>query len=102
MDAKNPYQVQTGSSGGLDVVVGSDGRACESSPSGERGGAAAVGATTRRWIGIHFECCGVYTRLYRKADANRYEGKCPHCHAPVRVRVSPDGVSTSFIRARVV
>lgn len=55
----------------------------------------------RPWIGVHFECCGVYVRVYRERGADRYESRCPRCATPITVRVSPDGVTTSFIRARV-
>ena len=58
--------------------------------------------TTRPWIGIHFECCGAYTRISRRPEATEYEGRCPKCGLPIRVGVGPDGVKTRLLRARVV
>ncbi|MBX3396327.1 MAG: hypothetical protein KF841_13270 [Phycisphaerae bacterium] len=81
----------------LDILLTADGTIDASSvrsskPSSEEG---------RPWIGVHFECCGVYSRVYRERSADRYDGRCPKCGISLTVRVSPDGVSTSFVRARV-
>ncbi|MCH7591240.1 MAG: hypothetical protein IH989_00470 [Planctomycetes bacterium] len=54
----------------------------------------------RPWLGIHFECCGAYSRIYRNADGTAYEGRCPHCTAQVRLRVGPGGTDTRFFTAR--
>lgn len=53
----------------------------------------------RPWIGIQFECCGVYTRIYRNRQGDAYEGYCPKCSRPVRVRVGPGGTSHRMFRA---
>ncbi len=64
---------------------------------------SAPGAANRvrPWIGVLFECCGVYARVYREPSVARYDGRCPRCGVPVTVRVSPEGVESSFIRAQV-
>jgi hypothetical protein len=64
----------------------------------ESGAATASGA--RRWIGVQFECCGVYTRIYRNREATAYEGSCPKCLRKVRVKVGRGGTSQRMFRAR--
>ena len=56
----------------------------------------------RRWIGVRFECCDVYTRIYRQQNADAYEGQCPTCGCPVRVRVGAEGLNTRFLTARPI
>jgi len=53
----------------------------------------------RPYVGIHFECCRVYARVYRQPGQSEYVGRCPKCLARVRLRVGRDGVSTRFFRA---
>lgn len=54
----------------------------------------------RPFIGIFFECCGVYARVYRAPDAGEYRGTCPKCLATVRAQVGPGGVSQRIFRAK--
>lgn len=54
---------------------------------------------SRRYIGILFECCGVYQRVYRREGQRVYEGRCPRCLRSVRVRVGPDGTEQRLFRA---
>ncbi|HOA72725.1 MAG TPA: hypothetical protein PL151_14020 [Phycisphaerae bacterium] len=61
------------------------------SPTGSR--------TGRAWIGIHFECCGLYTRIYRNREATAYEGYCPRCQRPVRVGIGAGGTHHRLFRA---
>jgi hypothetical protein len=50
----------------------------------------------KRWLGILFNCCHVYGRIY-KDDANRrYRGRCPSCGTPIDVPVGPKGTSQRF------
>lgn len=53
----------------------------------------------RPWLGIHFECCGVYARVYRNREATMYHGRCPQCLRRVRILVGPDGTGARFFRA---
>lgn len=53
----------------------------------------------RAWIGVRFECCGVYQRIYRSADGLLYAGRCPKCAKAVRVRVGPGGTQDRFFLA---
>ena len=51
------------------------------------------------FLGIRFQCCRAYGRLYRNEQATAYEGCCPRCGAPVRVRIGPEGTSRRFFVA---
>ncbi len=53
----------------------------------------------RPFIGVHFECCGVYARIYRAPGSAAYQGRCPKCLRSMRVRIAPSGVDARFFRA---
>lgn len=67
----------------------------EDGDSGDQPGAGG----SRRWIGMHFECCGVYTRIYRNPGGTAYEGRCPRCLRRARVTVGPGGTDVRIFRA---
>lgn len=54
----------------------------------------------RTWIGIHFECCGIYSRIYRNKEGTAYKGYCPRCTRPVRVGIGRAGTHHRIFRAR--
>lgn len=54
----------------------------------------------RPYIGVYFECCGVYARVYRRPDQMIYNARCPRCLAQVKVRVGPEGTNARLFRAR--
>jgi len=53
----------------------------------------------RKFLGIMFECCHVYGRIYRDAGGRAYEGRCPGCGRRVRVRIDPRGTQQRFFVA---
>lgn len=53
----------------------------------------------RPYVGIRFDCCAVYVRVYRRREQMYYEARCPKCLRATRIRVAPNGVSTRFFTA---
>lgn len=54
----------------------------------------------KRFLGILFDCCNVYRRIYINKEKNAYEGRCPTCFREVRVLIGSEGTSTRFFNAR--
>jgi len=54
----------------------------------------------RAFLGIHFECCGVYARIYLNKKGSAYVGWCPKCTKKLEIKVGAEGTSTRFFRAR--
>lgn len=55
----------------------------------------------KKFIGVHFECCSVYTRIYHNEKENAYIGQCPLCHRKVTVKVDPkEGINARFFKAK--
>ena len=52
----------------------------------------------RHFIGIWFDCCGTYGRIYKNNEGTAYTGRCPKCLRPVRVRVGGEGTEQRFFR----
>lgn len=59
-------------------------------------------ATSRPWVGVHFECCGMYRRIYRRPADSSYVGHCPKCSHRISLSVGPDGVDARIFRASLV
>ena len=60
---------------------------------------AKMGAAGRRFIGIRFDCCDVYTRVYVNRDETAYEGQCPKCFRPVHLSIGRGGTDCRFFTA---
>ena len=53
----------------------------------------------RRFVGVHFICCDVYSRVYVNRDSTAYEGNCPKCAKRVTLRIGPGGTEARFFKA---
>ncbi|TWT42918.1 hypothetical protein [Botrimarina hoheduenensis] len=56
-------------------------------------------ASPANFLGVTFECCGVYTRIYRNKNGDAYVGRCPRCLASLTVGIGPGGQSGRFYTA---
>lgn len=56
-------------------------------------------STGRPWVGIRFDCCSLYTRVYRNSEGTAYDGYCPKCLKKIRLAVGPGGVASRFFKA---
>lgn len=51
----------------------------------------------RKFLGVKFNCCGVYNRVYINRAGTHYEGGCPKCGRRVKIRIDPSqGSSARF------
>lgn len=53
----------------------------------------------RPFLGVHFQCCSVYGRVYRDASGDAYRGHCPRCLGAIEVGIGPGGSSSRFFSA---
>ena len=56
-------------------------------------------AREKPFLGVLFECCNIYYRIYRNVSQDAYEGRCPRCLRKVVVRIDPSGQPGRFISA---
>lgn len=56
-------------------------------------------AGPRPYIGVLFKCCGIYTRVYRRAEQKVYQARCPRCLRAAQVRVGEKGTNARIFEA---
>ena len=61
--------------------------------------ASANQSGERKFVGVTFACCDVYSRVYINRDQTAYEGNCPKCAKRVRLQIGPGGSDSRFFTA---
>jgi hypothetical protein len=61
--------------------------------------ATSKDASGSRFLGVQFECCDVYSRVYPNRDQTAYVGRCPRCGKQVEFLIGSEGTSSRFFRA---
>lgn len=54
----------------------------------------------RKFLGVLFQCCNVYARVYINRDKTAYTGACPRCGKRIEVKIGPQGTDSRFFAAR--
>jgi len=53
----------------------------------------------KKFLGIWFDCCKVYGRLYKNKDETAYIGRCPRSMRILSVKIGGEGTDRRFFRA---
>jgi hypothetical protein len=67
---------------------------------GPGGDANKIQTSGRRFVGVQFTCCDIYTRVYINRDETAYEGNCPKCVKKVRLVIAPGGTDARFFTVK--
>ena len=78
----------------LDLSSGEDLAARSAEPQ------AAGASTGGKILGVHFECCDIYRRIYPNREGTAYVGHCPRCARRVQFLIGAEGTSARFFRAQ--
>jgi hypothetical protein len=54
----------------------------------------------RKFVGVLFECCNVYTRIYKSRLGDRYVGHCPKCGRRAKLIIGEGGTDERFFVAK--
>ena len=76
------------------------GRHLDVSSGGEPGRSNSKPSAAGKFLGVHFECCDVYSRVYPNREETAYVGHCPRCAKKVQFLIGEGGTSDRFFRAR--
>ncbi len=52
-----------------------------------------------KFLGILFECCNVYGRIYKNKEGTFYQGRCPKCMRTIKIKVGEGGTTSRFFKA---
>lgn len=52
-----------------------------------------------KFLGVHFVCCDVYSRVYANRDRTAYVGHCPRCAKRIEFKIGTGGTSSRFFKA---
>lgn len=63
------------------------------------GGKSNEDTDQKKFIGVRFNCCGLYVRVYVNKAGTAYEGRCPKCAKPIRLKIGPGGTDNRFFEA---
>ena len=56
-------------------------------------------AEKRKYLGVMFQCCRVYARVYINKQKTAYSGMCPRCGKRVEFQVGRGGTESRFFDA---
>ncbi|MBX3432715.1 MAG: hypothetical protein KF847_05310 [Pirellulales bacterium] len=51
---------------------------------------------SERYLGVRFDCCGAYSRIYRTRAGDAFVGHCPKCARRVQFKIGPEGTDSRF------
>lgn len=68
-------------------------------PTERKAMSASPDTAGRRFVGIHFVCCDVYSRIYINRAGTAYSGYCPRCVKRIDLKIGPGGTDQRFFTA---
>ena len=51
------------------------------------------------YLGIMFNCCNTYGRIYKNKEGKAYVGRCPKCMRSIKIPIGEGGTSQRFFNA---
>ncbi len=62
--------------------------------------AAGLSRVGSRFLGIHFVCCDVYSRVYANREHTAYVGHCPRCAKRIQLQIGSGGTDSRFFKVQ--